>query len=175
VAVAGDFTVGGSTPPASDYEDGLVYLRDPATRDSVLLGNTRNGSYAAPVVPGNYDIVYVADTPGGPLPVNTGAVIGTVDVGAADPVATNIDVPAVAIAGAILVDGAAPPISSSDIGDLYLVDAVTREQLYLASTADGGFAQTLTPGSYLVHYRMLTSTGLVPINANASLGCWQVK
>lgn len=175
VSLAGAFTVAGATPPSSDYEDGLVYLRDPETGDSVLLGNTRNGSYVAPVVPGHYDIVYVADTPGGPLPSNTGAVIGTIDFDANDPVAVPIDVPSIAIGGGITVDGATPPDSTQDAGDLYLVDAVTDEQVYLATTIDGAYAQTLTPGSYLVRYRMLASTGLVPINANASLGCWQVK
>lgn len=175
VSLSGEFTVGGATPPISDYEDGLIYLRDAETGDSVLLGNTRNGTYVAPVVPGQYDIVYVADTPGGPLPSNTGAVIGTVDLEQNEPVGVVIDVPSVVIAGGITVDTAAPPVSTQDAADLYLIDAVTREQLYLATTIDGAYAQTLTPGSYLVNYRVLSSTGLVPINANASLGCWQVK
>lgn len=175
VAVTGTILLAGQTPPDSDYQDGHLFLRDMVTGDSVLLGNTRAGQFSAPVVPGEYEVVYVAETAGALLPVNTGAVIGDVMIDVGMPFDLPIDVPALSLAGAVTVNGAAAPMDTLDVGSLYLVDAQTQDQIYLGSTYDGAYAQTLTPGSYLVYYRVGTSSGGVPANANANLGCWTLK
>lgn len=175
VDVSGTITLDGAPPPDSDYQDGHLFLRDPESGDSVLLGTTRAGAYSAPVVPGDYEVVYVAQTPGAPLPINTGATIGELSVAAGKPVVVAIDVPALSLAGAVTVNGAAAPMDTLDIGNLYLVDTHTREQMYLGSTYDAAYQQTLTPGEYLVYYRVLTSTGLVPENVDANLGCWSLQ
>jgi hypothetical protein len=170
VLVDGSITIGGEAPPSSDYDDGHVYLRNPATLDSVLLANTRESTFSAMVVPGVYDIVYAAETPGGEMPVNAGAVIGSVDVGAKS--SFGVDVPVLQAAGNIMLDGNTPPVATDDLAFLYLVDAQTLDPVYLGSTAAGGYSRKLTPGDYLVFYRVQQSTGLVPANANANLGCW---
>lgn len=175
VEVSGTILLAGQTPPDSDYQDGHLFLRDMTTGDSVLLGNTRAGAFSAPVVPGEYEVVYVAETAGAPLPVNTGAVIGDVVIEDGVPFDLPIDVPALSLAGAVTINGAAAPMDTLDVGSLYLVDAQTRDQVYLGSTYDGAYAQTLTPGSYLLYYRVDTSSGAVPANANANLGCWTLK
>ncbi|MBL8946673.1 MAG: hypothetical protein JNK45_26125 [Myxococcales bacterium] len=175
VEVSGTILLAGQTPPDSDYQDGHLFLRDMMTGDSVLLGNTRAGAFSAPVVPGVYEVVYVAETAGAPLPVNTGAVIGDVVIDEGVPFDLPIDVPALSLAGAVTINGAAAPMDTLDVGSLYLVDAQTRDQIYLGSTYDGAYAQTLTPGSYLLYYRVSASSGAVPANADANLGCWTLK
>lgn len=175
VAVSGTITLAGATPPTSDYEDGHLFLRNLETGDSVLLGNTRAGGYAAPVVPGEYEIVYVADDAAGPLPINTGAVIGDASITAGEPVVLAIDVPTLVLFGTVSIDGGAAPMTAVDLGNLFLVDAHTKDQLWLGNTFQGQYSQVITPGEYLVYYRVAASTGLVPQNVNANLGCWHVQ
>lgn len=174
IAIDGAITLAGDTPPDSEYQNGHVYLRDIETGDSVLLATTRAAAFAAPVVPGAYEIVYVADHAGGPLPANTGAVIGDVVLDDAPVQSFAIDVPVVALAGPVTLDGATPPAAAADLGNLYLVDARTRDQVYLGTTAEGMYSRQITPGDYLLYYRAAASTGLVPQNSNANLGCWQI-
>ena len=175
VDVSGTITLAGATPPDSDYQNGHLFLRNMDSGDSVLLGTTRAGVYAAPMVPGDYEVVYVAESAGAPLPINTGAVIGDVSILAGEPVLLALDVPTVQLAGAVTVNSQPAPMDSLDVGNIFLVDALTQDQLYLGSTYDAGYAQTLTPGNYLVFYRVATSSVLVPENANANLGCWHVQ
>ncbi len=175
VDVSGTITLAGAPPPDSDYQNGHLFLRNMDSGDSVLLGTTRAGVYAAPMVPGDYEVVYVAESAGAPLPINTGAVIDDVSIVAGEPVVLALDVPTVQLAGAVTVNSQPAPMDSLDVGNIFLVDALTQDQLYLGSTYDAGYAQTLTPGDYLVFYRVATSSGLVPENANANLGCWRVE
>jgi hypothetical protein len=175
VRVSGEITLGGAPPPDSEYQDGHLFLREIETGDSVLLANTRAGYFAAPVVPGQYEIVYAADHAAGPLPANTGAVIGDVTVDDTAVQQFSIDVPVLAVGGAITLDGETPPASTTDVADLYLVDARTADQIYLGSTIDGAYTRLLTPGDYLLFYRVVNSAGLVPTNRNANLGCWHLQ
>ncbi len=174
VAMSGAFTLDGQTPPDSEYQDGRVYLRDPATGDSVLLGNTRAGAYGVPVVPGEYEVVYASATASELLPVNTGAVIGSVSVLPDGPAVFAIDVPALVLTGEVTIDGARGPMTSGDVGELFLVDAGTRDQVYLGNTFVGDYRRTLIPGAYLVRYRVVASSGAVPANTDAVLGCWEL-
>ncbi|MFO0632459.1 MAG: hypothetical protein U0168_06380 [Nannocystaceae bacterium] len=109
VRVSGEITLGGAPPPDSEYQDGHLFLREIETGDSVLLANTRAGYFAAPVVPGQYEIVYAADHAAGPLPANTGAVIGDVTVDDTAVQQFSIDVPVLAVGGAITLDGETRP------------------------------------------------------------------
>lgn len=175
VRISGEITLGGAPPPDSEYQDGHLFLREIETGDSVLLANTRAGAFAAPVVPGQYEIVYAADHAAGPLPVNTGAVIGDVTVDESPAQDFAIDVPVLAVGGAITLDGETPPTITTDVANLYLIDARTADQIYLGSTLDGGYTRLLTPGDYLLFYRVVNSAGLVPTNRNANLGCWHLQ
>ncbi len=170
VNVSGSILVGGATPPTSDYDDGHIFLRDIETGDSALLANTRAGAFAAAVVPGVYDVVYVVDTPGPEVPINAAAVLATVDIAVEPEFDVFVDV--VALAGALTIDGAEPPATSLDSGLVMLRDARTGDELVLGATASGGFMQPVTPGDYLVFYRVQASSGAVPLNTNANLGCW---
>jgi hypothetical protein len=170
VTVTGTILVAGATPPTSDYDDGHIYLRDIETGDSALLASTRAGAFSAAVVPGIYDVVYVVETAGPELPINAAAVLDTVDVtGDLD---FDVDVRVVELGGALSIDGAPPSMEPTDLAIMTLRDARTGDELVLGSTASGLFAQPVTPGDYLVFYRAQASTGMVPLNSNANLGCW---
>jgi hypothetical protein len=171
--VSGNILVEGMEPTTSDYDDGHIYLRDIETGDSALLASTRAGQFTAAVVPGLYDIVYVVETPGPELPINAAAVLDTIDV--SQQAEFDVDVDVVALAGAITIAGATPPATSLESGVLALRDARTGDELLLGSTASGGFAQPVTPGDYLVFYRVQQSSGEVPLNSNANLGCWTLS
>ncbi|HWB81432.1 MAG TPA: hypothetical protein VG755_41000 [Nannocystaceae bacterium] len=173
ITVSGSILVDGMTPPTSDYDDGHIYLRDIETGDSALLASTRAGQFTAAVVPGLYDIVYVVETPGPELPINAAAVLDTIDV--SQQAEFDVEVDVVALGGAITIDGATPPATSLEAGLLALRDARTGDELLLGSTASGGFAQPVTPGDYLVFYRVQQSSGEVPLNSNANLGCWTLS
>jgi hypothetical protein len=170
VTVSGSIMVDGMTPPNSDYDDGHIYLRDIETGDSALLASTRAGSFTASVVPSLYEVVYVVETPGPELPINAASVLATIDTASQQQFDVNVDV--VALAGAVTIAGATPPQTSLESALLALRDARTGDELLLGSTASGSFAQPVTPGDYLVFYRVQQSSGEVPLNTNANLGCW---
>jgi hypothetical protein len=169
VQVSGTITLNGVAPPDSEYEDGRIYLRDGASGDSVLLGSTRDGQFSGIVVPGLYEVVYVAETAGEEVPVNSEAVIGQVEILAAKDLA--IDVPAAALSGAILVNGEPPPGAPNDHGGVILVDALTADVVYLGDTQAGVFSRALAAGTYVVHFRGEAWQGGVPANTNAPIGC----
>ncbi|MCH9687734.1 MAG: hypothetical protein K0V04_40265 [Deltaproteobacteria bacterium] len=172
VTVDATVTVDGQLPPDSAYDDGLVYLRDTQTGDSVLLGNTRLVDLQRPVIPGTYDLVYVVEAAGPTVPVNADARLSTVDVGQGT--ALEVDIPVHALTGPITVGGNAPPASIYDRGVLLLHDATTEDLIYLGPLGSGAFSRTVTGGSYVVAYRALASNGLVPANSNAGLACFEL-
>lgn len=169
VTVSADITVGGQAPPDSVYDDGVIYLRNAQTGDSVLLGNTRLAALERPVVPGTYDVLYVVEAAGPTMPINAQSRLGTVEVG---PTTTlEVDIPVAVLQGPITVNGEAPVASIYNRAALTLHDVATDDVVYLGPTDVGAFARTITAGTYVLVYRMLTSTGLVPANTNAGLAC----
>ena len=72
VPMSGALSFGGAPPPSSVYDDGRVFLRSADGEDSVMLGNTHEGSYATMVVPGSYELFYVQEA-GGNVPNNQNA------------------------------------------------------------------------------------------------------
>lgn len=169
IDVSGAITVGGATPPTSEYSDGRLYLRNAHSGDSVLIGNTRLATFEARVVPGEYDVLYVVETTGDGVPLNGAAHLTTIDV--AQMPEFDIDVPLVRMTGAITVDGESPPGDVQDHGVLFLQDVASADRIFLGDTRNGSYSTRVTAGQYLVGYRMSQSTGLVPQNADALLEC----
>ncbi len=172
VALTGSIKLGGAPPPASDYNDGRVYLRNRTTGDSVLLASTRTASYAATVVPGTYDVVYVVETVGGSVPVNNEAVISeAVEIPANGPATLDIDIPVLQLRGRIAVaEGSIEP-RPGEVARIYATDVRTRDRVYVGSTAARDYAQSLTPGRYVLTYSAQLAEGGIPQNSNAALGC----
>ncbi|MEM7158758.1 MAG: hypothetical protein AAF799_38305 [Myxococcota bacterium] len=172
VNVSADITLNGEVPPESSYDDGLLYLRDKGTGDSVLLGSTRIEDIDRPVVPGAYELVYVVEAAGPTVPVNAEAELGNVDV-SLDP-ALSVDIPVVDFGGGVRVDGEPPPSGLYNQADLVLLDASTLDTIYLGRLTGGSFDQQLTDGTYILTYRGQTSSGAIPRNADTALGCYQL-
>lgn len=169
VTVSASITVGGQVPPASVYDDGVLYLRNVQTGDSVLLGNTRLAALERPVVPGTYDVLYVVEAAGPTMPINAQSHLTTVDVGRG--AALDVDIPVAVLQGSITQASQPPPQSIYNRAALLLHDVATDDVVYLGPFEAGSFARTLTAGTYVVVYQALATTGLVPANTNAGLAC----
>lgn len=168
--VTGSILLDGLDPPTSEFNDGRVYLRDHDTGDSVLLGSTRAGEFAATVVPGTYDVVYVVETAGEEVPVNNRAtVLSSIDV--TDGAELALDIPVFEVLGDLLVNGTPAPSDTGNRGQLLLEDVATGDIIPLGGTDAGEFSQKVTAGRYVVVYEGLASTGVMPANEHAGLAC----
>lgn len=173
VTVSAEVTLNGELPPDSAYDDGLLYLRDAVSGDSVLLGNTRLASLQRPVVPGTYDLVYVVEAAGPTVPINARAQLATVDVLATPNLL--IDIPVSVFSGAISLGGEPPPVSAYERGELLLHDLATADTIPLGSLDLGVLTQSLTAGTYVLVYRWLAGGSLVPANRDAGLRCYELS
>jgi hypothetical protein len=167
-------TVNGAPPPASEYDDGRIYLRNLETDDSVLLGSTRLGAISGLVVPGQYEVYYSVETAGQIVPLNAGAYIGTIEVQPDVPVDLPVDIRTHDFAGVVTINDGAPPASDADRGLLLLEDAETDDVIQLGEVAAGSFSVPLMSGTYVMYYEVLQSSGGVPVNTHAAIGCFEL-
>lgn len=182
ISVSGEFAIAGGAPPTSAYDDGRIYLRAPdGGTDSVLLGNTRVGTYSANIVPAaEYEVVYAAEFSEGEVPVNKSALIETTDA-FSDGVAQGpypINIPMAVLAGDVLLGGGAPP-SGDGIGNVLLENVDGEDTIFLGHTSATEFMRAVTSGRYLVRYRGVPSAdGQLsedyPANTNAGVACIDV-
>jgi hypothetical protein len=170
VAISGLFTLGGEPPPTSVYEDGSIYLRNMATDDAVLLGNTHSGGYSAIVVPGDYELFYVQEV-GGSVPSNqNAALMGVTIVGA---MTLDVDVPVVDLSGEFLLATGPAPDSANDGGQLYL-RANNGDSVLLGNSFAPAYAARLVAGTYGIYYRSEASVTM-PQNNNGHFACITVE
>jgi hypothetical protein len=172
--VAGTVTLNGTLPPDSEYDDGRIYLRNPATDDSVLLGSTRIAQVGGLVVPGEYEMYYEVETPGSVVPQNAEAFLGAVQIVAGVGLDLPVEIEAFALAGAVTVSGGAPPNTDNERGNLLLQDATTMDLIFLGEVGAGAFSVPLTAGKYVLYYENLETLGGLPANTHAALGCFQL-
>ncbi|MEM6290817.1 MAG: hypothetical protein AAGA54_06110 [Myxococcota bacterium] len=179
VEVTGNLTIGGVEAPDSPYDDGRLYLRNRDTGDSVLLGNTRLGTYAARIVPGTYDVVYENEFSDTQLPINRGAVVRTdvtVDV---ENDQLDIDVPVSTVVGDIEIGNSTPELAEG-LGQLFLVDRASGDEIFIGHTGAASFARPLTDGTYLMEYRGVAAEGAtlgdsLPANERAVFACFNLS
>ncbi|MBL4686990.1 MAG: hypothetical protein JKY37_20510 [Nannocystaceae bacterium] len=168
--VTGSILLDGLEPPTSEFSDGRLYLRNQSSGDSVLLGSTRAGEFAATVVPGTYDVVYVVETAGEEVPVNNRAtVLSSIDV--TDGAELALDIPVFEVLGRLLVNGTRAPSDTGNRGQLLLEDVATGDIIPLGGTNAGDFSRNVTAGRYVVVYEGQASTGIMPANEHAGLAC----
>ncbi len=171
--VRGTIRINEAVPPSSQYEDGNVYLRNRGTGDSVLLGSTREGDFDVRVVAGRYDVVYVHEDGGTAVPVNSRAILQTVDV--SDVQTISVEIPMVTLAGTFTIDGEVPPQSQYETGSIVLVDPAGGDEVVLGQTRDGNYVANVIPGVYEVHYRWAQGGDQVPRNGDAIVKLAEVK
>jgi len=171
-AVSGEILLNGAPPPTSEFSDARLFLRNPQTGDSVLLGNTREGSFAGNVIPGTYDVVYVVETAGDDVPINRESTVDVFTVAGGDEL--FLDIPVVDFAPALAVNGGPAPIGENDLAALSLYDVASQDKIFLGSTDAGEFLKKLTSGTYVVVYEGLASSGAMPSNEQAGIACVQL-
>ena len=168
--ISGAFTLGGEMPPSSVYEDGSIYLRNMATDDAVLLGNTHNGGYSAVVVPGNYELFYAQEV-GGSVPSNQNASLAEVTIG--DSMALDVDVPVVDLSGEFTLSTGPVPDNAGDGGQLYL-RALDGDSVLLGNSFAASYAARLVAGTYGIYYRAEASVTM-PQNDNGRFACITIE
>ena len=170
--VTGALTINGAVVSSPD-DEGQVLLRGPS--GDATLGLTSAGAYAIPVVPGTYDVFYKATTASALAPRNTSALLKTgVVVAATGETTLNIDVPSVAAAGTIKIDGATVT-DMLDFGNLALRGAATGDEIELGPTYAGAYATRVVPGTYDVVYTVFDNKDRAPINHHTVFTCMTVK
>ena len=170
--VTGALTINSAVVSSPD-DEGQVLLRGPS--GDATLGLTSAGAYAIPVVPGTYDVFYKATTASALAPRNTSALLKTgVVVAATGETTLNIDVPSVAAAGTIKIDGATVT-DMLDFGNLALRGAATGDEIELGPTYTGAYATRVVPGTYDVVYTVFDNRDRAPINHHTVFTCMTVK
>jgi len=164
VVVTGTIAIGGV--PAGPTNRGWVTLRN-AAGDVVKLAAANSASYAAPVVPGTYDVYFTGTSDAYSVMnqnvrLQTGAAV--VPTGAT---AIDVDVPAAVVAGTLLIDGA-PPVAT-DSAHLVLRDA-TGDYAQIPWNSDGEYRVNVVPGTYDLFYaKDNTVQTATPMNQLAKL------
>ncbi|MEZ4381918.1 MAG: hypothetical protein R3A79_11275 [Nannocystaceae bacterium] len=154
------FTIDGDAPPKSAFASARLFVRsrdgDPAER--TVLGSTAKsgGTFTAPLVPGAYEVFYELEKSGAELPHNTVAKVHefTIPQDHAGAFADDVKVAKVALAGAIKLNGGAPPPSSYDHGLLYVRDQVTGAVTKIGDTANGAVGGTSLIASEYTSYEL---------------------
>ncbi len=182
--VTGSITLNGATlPPAGKGDgDGWVSLSN-ADGAWAELGSLRGGAFSALVIPGTYDLAYSGKRDdlgvlGTGVPINLsstferGVVVGT------SPLDFHIDVPAVAVSGAVTVNG----VAVTNVNRLTLMDpsgvGTPFASVYFNSDssalATGAYSELVIPGSYELYFQDYSSGTPVPDNEHLDLGCFEV-
>ena len=164
--VWGPITLDGAAPPADEYDDANVLLRDVQTGAEVIAGNTHDGEVEVAVVPGSYDLVYRSETPGQVAPINDGAVLETLTIFAGDN-QHDVEITSVSMQGEFLLDGVAAPVSEYEDANVML-ESLAGGAVALGNTHDGAYQVNVIPGDYAVVY-MHESGASVPQNQRATI------
>jgi hypothetical protein len=147
--VSGTITINGAPLDPGDAVG--LSLRN-AAGDTVPLATASNGSYAARVMPGTFDLYYASNAAatGSAAPLNQLARLATGVVIPAAPTTTlDVDVPSVTVAGGIAIGGV--PAGSTNRGKVYLRNA-DGDVVRIAVANVPSFATRVVPGSYDLYF-----------------------
>jgi hypothetical protein len=190
-AVSGRVTLQGQPVPTATSDRGALTLvaRD-AGNSNVLgpaFGTSGAVSYGFAVIPGVYDVGFIADAglcaPGAQAPAIP-CVGGTVSSAAnltADGT-LDVDIRAVAVTGAVKVNGAALNAATTDRGSIVFertsIEGGGNATIDLGTSTAASYAVTLVPGRYVVSHaaNAAACTGTsaapqAPCASQALLGC----
>jgi len=165
--LGGDMLHNGAPFPASQYDDGLIFL-DSETKGQVRLGETQYQSFSGMVVlAGTYEVRYQVETPG-TVPENEWGFAGTLEV-SGDENGLQINVPSVPVAGRFSHNGVPFPPHDYDDGNLYL-ETTDGDRVFLENSHSGGFEKNIIPGQYNAYWEVETPGETVPINERVRVG-----
>ncbi|HTD66985.1 MAG TPA: hypothetical protein VK846_10695, partial [Candidatus Limnocylindria bacterium] len=166
VGVSGAFLFNGAPAPASQLENGRIQTRDRQNGALTLLGETRDQTYAAMLIPGAYDFVYSTLTGSAIAPANRFTAFQR-NVSILSNGLLNIDVPTIQLTGAFTVNGAPTPVTETEAGRISLLDPETGTKVLLGHTTFQQYQRRVIPGTYDVHYEGLTGGHTMPANSSA--------
>jgi len=167
VRIAGTFTINGDLPPDSPNDTGDIWLES-EQQGRVRLGATHERAFNLRVLPGSYRIVYRYVAGGSQVPLNSHAVLGTLDVYGQS--GAQIDVPSTIVSGDLSVNGVPAPASQYDDGLIVLASSTSDDEAVIANTHDQHYEARVVPGSYDVRFRNQTPGDVVPRNGDAVIG-----
>lgn len=159
-------TLNGQAFPVSEYQDGILELRDAANGSYSLLGNTYSPFSGLVVIPGNYDVVYSHETGAG-VPQNTRGSVEEAYVISADQ-QLDLDVTGYTLTASITLDTAAFPESQYNSANIFLSgDASTEDVLGFVTFAQEEPIMVL-PGTYDVIYSC-DQCSSIPFNSHVTI------
>lgn len=171
VLVSGIATLNGAAFPVSEYERGMLLAVSADGSGEVELGETSEGGFVRRLIVGEYDLVYRRILGGSIVPVNTNAVIATVQVAPGmSPLEPDVSVHDTS--GSFLLDGAPAPGSEYERGRIVLKRTMAHglvDEVVLGDTSDGTHDARVIDGSYAVHYTVVQGGSIVPRNVDARI------
>jgi hypothetical protein len=165
-AISGDFLHNGAPFPASEYDDGRIFLAG-ELGGRVEVGDTKLQSFSDVVVlAGNYEVRYQAETTNTNIvPRNEWGFVGLYNV-SGSVTGLQIDVESIALSGGFTHNGLAMPGDEYDDGNLYL-ETAAGDRVPLGNSHDGVYARRVTTGEYDVYWEVETPGDSVPFNQRA--------
>ncbi|MFO0632460.1 MAG: hypothetical protein U0168_06385 [Nannocystaceae bacterium] len=163
VRLQGSFSFDNTPAPASDVENGRVWLVEPASGDEILLGETRFGEYDALVLPGSYVVRYEGIAGQDAAPASTRR-RRRARHPAGRPRARSTSTSPRSRSLATSFDGVEAPAATSRTA-ASLVTAGDR--VVLGETRFGSYSRRVVPGSYDVVYEALVGAEIAPANTRA--------
>jgi hypothetical protein len=174
--LSGKITLNGATLSDPKMSDGDLFLADD-TGGSVRLTRVTAGTYSTLVIAGTYDLYFKVTSDNLGVPANSyGLVKKGIVVGVSStPIALDLDIPFVAVASTVTVNGAPLPSTDNnrgiiefygDHGDIALVVPVTSSTVAISVP--------VIPGVYELYYHLYGGAA-VPINGLGYLGCATVR
>jgi len=143
-------TLNGQPFPVSEYEDGVLELRDPANGSYSMLGNTHSPFAGLVVIPGTYDIAYSHET-GSDVPLNVRGIVASA-YGVAGDQQLDLDITAHSMSLALTMDTDAFPLSQYNYADILLTGSASSEDIMASSTKTQDEPFLVLPGIYDVVY-----------------------
>lgn len=166
VRIAGSFTVNGATPPVSGLDFANIYLQDPNTGRTTLLGPTNAGSYQRDrIIAGEYNILYDFRE-SGIMPPQNNVIIGKrVFSNVSD---NDIDIRTSTIDLNLTLNSAPFPSSGLDYGILRAKEVSSDTSVTLGRTNETFEPITLLHGSYTFMLELREFGEFMPRNPNHS-------
>jgi hypothetical protein len=161
------FRLDGGAFPNSVYERGDFTLGG-AAGDTVALYDSTADTVQRRIVPGTYSVHWQRTSGGAIVPINDDAIVAGPFVVVS---ATSLlaDVQTVDTSGAFTLNGAAPPASVYDNGEIFLVDPNTGAKTVIGQTQDQQYDTRIVAQHYAIGYRIVAGGAMVPSNPDTAL------
>jgi len=156
----------GQAFPVSEYQDGILELRDTANGSYSLLGNTHSPFTGLVVIPGNYDLVYSHETGAG-VPQNIRGSVAEGYVISADQ-ELDLDITGYSLTASITLDTAAFPESQYNYADIFLSGDSSTEDVPGFVTYAQEEPTMVLPGIYDVIYSCHQCSE-IPFNSHVTI------